>query len=76
MSVLGDKIAANILAQTAEVPSIPWSGDGLKAELNEEGTIPDEIFNKACGWCNRPSSLDRHPSKAPYPGLFTTLIVL
>jgi len=54
MSVLGDKIAANILAQTAKVPSIPWSGsyggpnDGpLQAELNEEGTIPDEIFEKA-----------------------------
>jgi len=54
MSVLGDKIAANILAQTAEVPSIPWSGsfggpgDGpLQADLNEEGTIPDEIFEKA-----------------------------
>lgn len=47
MSVLGDKIAANILAQTAKVPSIPWSGDGLEATLNDEGTIPDEIFNKA-----------------------------
>ena len=55
MSVLGDKIAANILAQTAKVPSIPWSGsfgadedDGpLQANLNEEGTIPDEIFEKA-----------------------------
>jgi len=54
MSVLGDKIAANILAQTAKVPSIPWSGsyggpdDGpLQAELNEEGTIPDDVFEKA-----------------------------
>jgi len=54
MSVLGDKIAANILAQTAKVPSIPWSGsyggpdDGpLEANLNAEGTIPDEIFEKA-----------------------------
>ncbi|GMH72279.1 hypothetical protein TrLO_g4355 [Triparma laevis f. longispina] len=54
MSVLGDKIAANILAQTAKVPSIPWSGsyggpdDGpLQAELTEEGTIPDETFEKA-----------------------------
>lgn len=54
MYVLGDKIAANILAQTAKVPSIPWSGsfggpnDGpLVAELNAEGTIPDEIFRKA-----------------------------
>jgi acetyl-CoA carboxylase/biotin carboxylase 1 len=46
MSVLGDKIAANILAQTAGVPSIPWSGDGLTAELTEEGTIPDETFRK------------------------------
>lgn len=53
MSVLGDKIAANILAQTANVPSIPWSGsfggpdDGpLVAELTEEGTIPDETFEK------------------------------
>ena len=54
MSVLGDKIAANILAQTAKVPSIPWSGsyggpdDGpLQAELTEEGTIPDETFERA-----------------------------
>lgn len=54
MSVLGDKIAANILAQTAKVPSIPWSGsfggddDGpLQANLNAEGTIPDDIFEKA-----------------------------
>ena len=54
MAVLGDKIAANILAQTAKVPSIPWSGsfggenDGpLQAELTEKGTIPDEIFEKA-----------------------------
>ena len=51
MSVLGDKIAANILAQTAKVPSIPWSGsfggpdDGpLQANLNAEGTIPEDIF--------------------------------
>lgn len=43
-SVLGDKIAAGILAQTAGVPSIPWSGDGLTAELTSEGTIPDSTF--------------------------------
>jgi len=54
MSVLGDKIAANILAQTAKVPSIPWSGswggpdDGpLEAKLTDEGTIPDETFERA-----------------------------
>jgi len=48
MAVLGDKIAANILAQTAKVPSIPWSGDGLTAQLTAEGTIPQETFDKAC----------------------------
>eukprot|EP00930_Biecheleria_cincta_P038398 TRINITY_DN26381_c0_g2_i1.p1 TRINITY_DN26381_c0_g2~~TRINITY_DN26381_c0_g2_i1.p1 ORF type:complete len:2142 (-),score=492.71 TRINITY_DN26381_c0_g2_i1:106-6303(-) len=47
MAALGDKIAANILAQTAKVPSIPWSGDGLTCELTAEGTIPQEVFDKA-----------------------------
>jgi len=46
MSVLGDKIAANILAQTAGVPSIPWSGEGLQADLGPDGTIPEDIFRK------------------------------
>merc|ERR1719282_1497537 len=56
MSVLGDKIAANILAQTAKVPSIPWSGsygnpgdDGpLQANLQDDGTIPKATFDAAC----------------------------
>lgn len=30
-----------------QVPSIPWSGDGLTAELTAEGTIPEDVFNKA-----------------------------
>lgn len=29
------------------MPSIPWSGDGLTAELTAEGTIPEDVFNKA-----------------------------
>ena len=48
MAALGDKVSANILAQTALVPSIPWSGGGITAELNEEGVIPKEIFDSAC----------------------------
>jgi acetyl-CoA carboxylase/biotin carboxylase 1 len=54
MYALGDKIAANILAQTAGVPSIPWSGsfggkdDGpLTAELDEECGVDKAIFDKA-----------------------------
>ena len=48
MSALGDKISANILAQTAQVPSIPWSGANITSALNAEGVIPQEAFNKAC----------------------------
>ncbi|RYH29347.1 hypothetical protein EON65_08790 [archaeon] len=47
MAALGDKVSANILAQTAKVPSIPWSGDGIECALNDEGVIPPEIF-KVC----------------------------
>jgi acetyl-CoA carboxylase/biotin carboxylase 1 len=48
MAALGDKVSANILAQTAKVPSIPWSGDGIECPLNDEGVIPADVFNKAC----------------------------
>jgi acetyl-CoA carboxylase/biotin carboxylase 1 len=48
MAALGDKVSANILAQTAQVPSIPWSGGGLTSGLNEEGVIPPDVFKKAC----------------------------
>ncbi|CDJ34560.1 uncharacterized protein EMH_0091040 [Eimeria mitis] len=43
MAALGDKIAANILAQTAQVPAIPWSGTGLTAQLDKDGNIPEEV---------------------------------
>lgn len=48
MAALGDKVSANILAQSAKVPSIPWSGDGIESGLNAEGVIPKEIFDSAC----------------------------
>ena len=48
MDALGDKVSANILAQTAQVPSIPWSGSGIECELNEDGEIPKDVFDKAC----------------------------
>ena len=48
MAALGDKVSANILAQTALVPSIPWSGDGIVSGLNSDGVIPPEIFKSAC----------------------------
>lgn len=54
MAALGDKISANILAQSAKVPSIPWSGDGITFEVNKgsdansETVIPKNLFDKAC----------------------------
>eukprot|EP00746_Dinoflagellata_sp_MGD_P159399 gnl/MRDRNA2_/MRDRNA2_86689_c0_seq2.p1 gnl/MRDRNA2_/MRDRNA2_86689_c0~~gnl/MRDRNA2_/MRDRNA2_86689_c0_seq2.p1 ORF type:complete len:2174 (+),score=459.70 gnl/MRDRNA2_/MRDRNA2_86689_c0_seq2:114-6635(+) len=48
MAALGDKISANILAQSAGVPSIPWSGDGINSKLNDEGVVPKEDFDAAC----------------------------
>lgn len=65
MHALGDKIAANILAQTAKVPSIPWSGDGLTAQLNAAGTIPEEIFMKAM--VNTVDDAIQRASKIGYP---------
>eukprot|EP00629_Pelagomonadales_sp_RCC1024_P012150 CAMPEP_0119277558 /NCGR_PEP_ID=MMETSP1329-20130426/17410_1 /TAXON_ID=114041 /ORGANISM="Genus nov. species nov., Strain RCC1024" /LENGTH=402 /DNA_ID=CAMNT_0007278033 /DNA_START=95 /DNA_END=1300 /DNA_ORIENTATION=- len=50
MRALGDKIAASILAQTARVSSIPWSGDGITCDpkmVAEAGGIPPELFRKA-----------------------------
>jgi len=29
MFALGDKIASSIVAQTAEIPTLPWSGSGI-----------------------------------------------
>jgi acetyl-CoA carboxylase/biotin carboxylase 1 len=48
MAALGDKVSANILAQTADVPSIPWSGGDVTCGLNEEGVIPKDVFDSAC----------------------------
>ncbi|XP_040354637.1 acetyl-CoA carboxylase isoform X4 [Ixodes scapularis] len=56
MWALGDKIASSIVAQTANVPTLPWSGSGLKADWNEEENcsiskrlkIKPELYRKGC----------------------------
>ena len=55
MWLLGDKIASSIVAQTAEVPTLPWSGSGVKAERSEDGEIKmsslssrGELFRQGC----------------------------
>ena len=50
MAALGDKIGSSILAQSAGVPTLPWSGDGVEIQYDEceNGEIPGDIYDKAC----------------------------
>lgn len=58
MYILGDKISSSIIAETAKVPSLPWSGSGLvckdipqpkEGELPDvSGLVPEDIFKQAC----------------------------
>ena len=55
MWLLGDKIASSIVAQTARVPTLPWSGSGLVAEQDVNGKIVTaslgargELFRSGC----------------------------
>ncbi|CAN1247442.1 Acetyl-CoA carboxylase 1 [Linum perenne] len=49
MSALGDKIGSSLIAQAADVPTLPWSGSHVK--MSQEGslfTIPDDVYRQAC----------------------------
>ncbi|XP_042208168.1 acetyl-CoA carboxylase-like [Homarus americanus] len=53
MWALGDKIASNIVAQTADIPTLPWSGSGLIAEYTESDSgprlkIPHDLYKNGC----------------------------
>ncbi|XP_065548557.1 acetyl-CoA carboxylase 2 isoform X2 [Lathamus discolor] len=55
MWALGDKVASTIVAQTLQIPTLPWSGSGLLAQRSEEGqkhqqmiSIPLETYEQAC----------------------------
>lgn len=50
MEALGDKIGSTILAQSAGVPTLPWSGDGVKIDwvACPDGVIPEKVYDKAC----------------------------
>jgi biotin carboxylase len=47
MRALGDKIGSTIIAQTAGVPCMPWSGDGIEVNY-QEGGIPNDVYARAC----------------------------
>ncbi|NXG60341.1 ACACB carboxylase, partial [Hemiprocne comata] len=55
MWALGDKVASTIVAQTVQIPTLPWSGSGLVAQWSEEEqkdqqmiSIPLETYAQGC----------------------------
>ncbi|CAL8094882.1 unnamed protein product [Orchesella dallaii] len=50
MWALGDKIASSIVAQTAGVPTLPWSGSGLIASSGKDKRIKisSDLYRKGC----------------------------
>jgi acetyl-CoA carboxylase/biotin carboxylase 1 len=48
MRSLGDKIASTIVAQSAKVPCVDWSGSGIKFECSKPGElVPASLYEKA-----------------------------
>uniref|UniRef100_A0A7N1A1T5 Acetyl-CoA carboxylase n=1 Tax=Kalanchoe fedtschenkoi TaxID=63787 RepID=A0A7N1A1T5_KALFE len=49
MGALGDKIGSSLIAQAADVPTLPWSGSHVKIPTEScLVTIPDEVYREAC----------------------------
>lgn len=50
MYILGDKISSTIIAETADVPTMGWSGLGLRCKTSGpvDERIPKELYLKAC----------------------------
>ncbi|TRY55633.1 hypothetical protein DNTS_008834, partial [Danionella cerebrum] len=55
MWALGDKVASSIVAQSAGIPTLPWSGTGLRVDWEEEEqrrgcviSVPPELYVQGC----------------------------
>ncbi|XP_058224894.1 acetyl-CoA carboxylase 1-like isoform X2 [Rhododendron vialii] len=49
MAALGDKIGSSLIAQAADVPTLPWSGSDVKMPPDScLVAIPEDIYSKAC----------------------------
>ncbi len=55
MWALGDKIASSIVAQTANVPTLPWSGSGLTIDFTDDDLkagkiahVPNDVYKNGC----------------------------
>jgi acetyl-CoA carboxylase / biotin carboxylase 1 len=47
MRALGDKIGSTLIAQSANVSCMAWSGSGLTVSYAKSG-IPDQVYKRAC----------------------------
>ncbi|KAM8960679.1 LOW QUALITY PROTEIN: acetyl-CoA carboxylase 2 [Pelodytes ibericus] len=55
MWALGDKVASTIIAQSVGIPTLSWSGDGLKLESDSEDNqqqnnicVPPDLYDRGC----------------------------
>ena len=48
MSALGDKIASTLIAQSVGVPTVPWSGQGIKINFKETNEVDPAAFEASC----------------------------
>ncbi|CAI4048673.1 acetyl-CoA carboxylase HFA1 SKDI_13G3370 [Saccharomyces kudriavzevii IFO 1802] len=56
MRSLGDKISSTIVAQSAKIPCIPWSGSGIDTIHTDDQTklvsVPSDVYSEGC--CSSP----------------------
>mmetsp|Transcript_9843 Transcript_9843/g.16193 ORF Transcript_9843/g.16193 Transcript_9843/m.16193 type:complete len:2349 (-) Transcript_9843:1208-8254(-) len=64
MRALGDKIGSTLIAQSANVSTVAWSGSGLTIDYEKEG-IPDDIYQKSC--VHSAEEAERSAEKIGYP---------
>ena len=52
MAALGDKVGSTILAQSARVPTLPWSGSAVMLPPEQDGhastEVPADVYAAAC----------------------------
>ncbi|XP_054628286.1 acetyl-CoA carboxylase isoform X2 [Dunckerocampus dactyliophorus] len=55
MWALGDKVASSIVAQSADIPTLPWSGSGLRVDWTVDNqrpgnviSVPQEVYTQGC----------------------------
>ncbi|CCC70019.1 hypothetical protein NCAS_0D04380 [Naumovozyma castellii] len=69
MRSLGDKISSTIVAQSAHVPCIPWSGTGIdKVQVDKDTglvSVADEVYAQGC--CSSPEDGLEKAKKIGFP---------